>query len=275
MPCQTEGKNAAENFLDVYLATLMAESTADLDLSSSDSNSDSEGSSSESDDDFEVPLAPASDAIMTGLLGLYSQRYLADQCPINKTKANLCLLLDDWKVNRPEIFRSHLRVMPQCFDLLVATLQDDPVFHNGSNVPQMPVEDQIAIALYRFGHFGNAVSNMKVALWAGVGYGTVCLVTNHVMRAVCGERFCHSALYWPDDTAKEIAKAWVEENSCPAWRDGWLMVDGTLVPLSVRPGYYGNTFFDCKSNYSLNVQVWLIYQISWLHLICLIDCVYP
>ena len=178
MPCQTERQNAAENFLDVYLATLMAESTADLDLSSSDSNSDSEGSSSESDDDFEVPLAPASDAIMTGLFGLYSQRYLADQCPINKTKANLRLLLDDWKVNRPEIFRSHLWVMPQCFDLLVATLQDDPVFHNGSNVPQMPVEDQIAIALYRFGHFGNAVSNMKVALWAGVGYGTVHLVTN-------------------------------------------------------------------------------------------------
>ena len=95
------------------------------------------------------------------------------------------------------------------------------------------------------------------------------------MRAVCGERFHHSALYWPDDTAKEIAKAWVEENSCPAWQDGWLMVDGTLVPLSVRPGYYGNTFFDRKSNYSLNIQVWLIYQISWLCLICLIDCVYP
>ena len=27
----------------------------------------------------------------------------------------------------------------------------------------------------------------------------------------------------------ECAKAWVEGNSCPAWRDGWLMVDGTLV----------------------------------------------
>jgi len=254
MPHQTERQNAAENFLDVYLATLIAESTADPDPSSS-SDSDS-GSSSESDDDFEVPLAPAgSDAVMTGLLGLYSQRYLAEHCPINKTKANLRLLLDDWKVNRPEIFRSHLWVTPQCFDLLVSALQDDPVFHNESNFPQMPVEEQVAIALYRFGHFGNAVSNMKVALWAGVGYGTVRLVTNRVIRAVCGERFRHSALYWPDNTAKECAKAWVEENSCPAWWNGWLMVDGTLVPLSVRPGYYGNTFFDRKSNYSLNVQV--------------------
>jgi len=54
---------------------------------------------------------------------------------------------------------------------------------------------------------------------------------------------------------KAEAKDWVEKQSCPAWRNGWLMVDGTLVPLFRRPGYFGNVFFDRKSNYSLNVQV--------------------
>jgi hypothetical protein len=96
---------------------------------------------------------------------------------------------------------------------------------------------------------------MKVALWAGVGYGTVRLFTNQVMLAVCKEKFCCSALRWADNDAKEKAKNWVADASCPAWQDGWLMVDGTLVPLFMRPGFYGNTWFDWKSNYSMNLQV--------------------
>jgi hypothetical protein len=51
------------------------------------------------------------------------------------------------------------------------------MFHNNSNNPQMPVDEQLAIALFCFGHYGNGVSTMKVALWAGVGFGTVSLVT--------------------------------------------------------------------------------------------------
>ena len=95
----------------------------------------------------------------------------------------------------------------------------------------MPIDQQIAIALYHFGHYGNAASTMKVALWAGVGFGTVSLVTKQVAKALCSEPFQCSALQWSSDSAKEVTKAWVEESSCPAWRDGWLMVDGALVPL--------------------------------------------
>ena len=119
----------------------------------------------------------------------------------------------------------------------------------------MPVAEQLAIALYRFGHYGNAASQMKIALWAGVGYETVSLVTSRVMAATCSEHFRRSALRWTCDEAKETAKAWVESASCPTWRDGWLMVDGSLVPLFMCPAFFGNTWFDRKSNYSLNVQV--------------------
>ncbi|KIK71838.1 hypothetical protein PAXRUDRAFT_181755 [Paxillus rubicundulus Ve08.2h10] len=124
-----------------------------------------------------------------------------------------------------------------------------------SNVPQMAVDAQLAIALYRFGHYGNAISTTMVTLWAGVGYGTIQLVTNCIMTAVCRVGFHQAALYWPNGEEKEEAKQWVEENSCPAWRDGWAMVDGTLVPLYSRLGFYGNAWYDRKSNYSLNVQV--------------------
>src|SRR5205085_1718879 len=145
-----------------------------------------------------------------------------------------------WKVNRPEIFRSYLRISPTCFDALVSAIEGHEVFQNNSNHSQIPVPQQLAIALYRFGHYGNAASTLKVALWAGVGYGTVQLVTCRVIAAICTERFRRSALRWPSPEAKEAAKTWVEQNSCPGWRNGWLMVDGTLVPLFMWPAFYGN-----------------------------------
>jgi hypothetical protein len=49
----------------------------------------------------------------------------------------------------------------------------------------MPVEEQAAVALYQFGHYSNASSTMKVALWAGVSYGTVRNITIRVMTALC------------------------------------------------------------------------------------------
>jgi hypothetical protein len=65
-----------------------------------------------------------------------------------------------------------------------------------------------------------------------------------------------TAIDWPDEDEKEAAKEWVDSQSCPAWRDGYVMVDGTCIPLADRPGRHGNSYFDRKKNYSLNVQVW-------------------
>ncbi|KIK77730.1 hypothetical protein PAXRUDRAFT_107317, partial [Paxillus rubicundulus Ve08.2h10] len=65
-------------------------------------------------------------------------------------------LLMVWKHNCPDIFQAHVWMTPECFDVLPAALQDDPVFQNQSNVLQMPVDAQLAIALYHFGHDGNA-----------------------------------------------------------------------------------------------------------------------
>ena len=66
---------------------------------------------------------------------------------------------------------------PECFDALLAAIQGHPIFHNNSHVEQLSVDVQLAIALYRFGHYGNAASVCKVAIWAGVGFGTVTLAT--------------------------------------------------------------------------------------------------
>jgi hypothetical protein len=255
MPTQPEHQQLADTLIEAYLASVVAESQVLIDPPTSSSSDSNHQSSSSSHNTDEESLPTPSESIL-GMLGtLYSRRYLVERQPIRKSGENLRLLLTEWKHERPAIFRAHVRITPECFDVLLAALQTDPVFQNQSNAPQMNVDAQLAIALYRFGHYGNAISTTMVALWAGVGYGTVRLITHRVMTAVCRAEFRRAALYWPNEEEKEKAKQWVEENSCPAWRDGWAMVDGTLVPLYSRPGFYGNAWYDHKSNYSLNVQV--------------------
>jgi hypothetical protein len=137
----------------------------------------------------------------------------------------------------------------------VEKISGDPIFSNDSLNAQISVELQLAIALYRFGHDGNAVSQQMVAHWGGVGKGTVRLITRRVMTAVLRPNFMQEAVRYPTDEEKERAKEWVAEHSCRAWRHGWLFVDGTLIPLYKRPNWFGESYFDRKCNYSLNIQV--------------------
>jgi hypothetical protein len=157
------------------------------------------------------------------------------------------------------------------FDALVARLEHDPVFFNNSNHPQLAVELQLAVALYRFGHDGNAASLQSVANWAGLGKGTVHLCTRRVMTAVLRPSFMQQSVRMPTPAEKERAKRWVHDHSCKSWRNGWCFVDGTLVPLDERPTWYGPSYFDRKCNYSLNIQVRtvLFLSISRAHPTCI------
>ncbi|KAF8197180.1 hypothetical protein K438DRAFT_1967427 [Mycena galopus ATCC 62051] len=185
----------------------------------------------------------------------YSQRYEMPRDSFPRGPAFLRHILGPMKDSRPDLFRQELRVSPLTFDQIVAKIADDPVFANNSSNAQMPVEDQLAIALFRFGHSGNAAGLQKVANWAGVGKGTITLVTRRVMTAVLRPDFMSEAVRMPTAVEKEDTKAWVEAHSCKGWCNGWCMVDGTLVPLFDRPFWFGESYFDRKCNYSLNIQV--------------------
>lgn len=189
---------------------------------------------------------------------MYSSRYEKPRTRRLRGPGYLRHVLDVLKVEQDDRFREELRVTPATFDAIVEKLEADPIFSNDSNTAQMPVEEQVAITLYRFGHDGNAAGLQKVANWAGVGKGTVSLVTRRVMTAILRPSFLDDALHPPTEEEKEEAKRWVEENSCEAWRNGCLMVDGTLVRLFEKPKWYGESYFDRKSNYSLNIQVWCL-----------------
>ncbi|KAH8797794.1 hypothetical protein DL96DRAFT_1448945, partial [Flagelloscypha sp. PMI_526] len=153
----------------------------------------------------------------------------------------------------PKRFRQNLRVSPPTFDALLEKIRDDPIFASDGPHEQFPVEHQLAVALFRFGHSGNAASVESIAQWAGVSAGFVVKATRRVIVATL--KLHDDYIRWPSASEKERAKEWVEAASCAAWRDGWTLVDGTLVPLSDKPGFHGEAYFDRKSNYSLNVQV--------------------
>ncbi|KAI0702778.1 hypothetical protein C8Q76DRAFT_632870 [Earliella scabrosa] len=187
---------------------------------------------------------------------LYEDRYQVPRSRIPRPEQPFMHhVLHIYKLERPDLFRRELRVSPWTFDKLVAAISSDPIFSNDSPNSQFPVEQQLAIALWRFGHYGNAAGLQKVANWAGVGKGYVLLATRRVIVALTRPDFVSQTIRMPTEEEKEAAKAWVEAHSCKAWRHGWCLVDGTLVPLFVRPHWYGESYFDRKCHYSLNVQV--------------------
>ena len=167
--------------------------------------------------------------------------------------SQLPLVLDYFKRFDIVRFKRNLRVHPITFDAICSNLQH-PIFTNRSTCNQLPLQYQVAIALYRFGHEGNGVSCEAVAQWAGVSVGTVVNVTSRVIEATLSKQ--SDIIRWASVAEKEEAKSWIEEVSgCQTWRNGYCMVDGTLIPLFSKPSFYGEAYFDRKSNYSLNVQL--------------------
>ncbi len=232
---------------------------------SSGEDADDEESELESDEDmgrsYQARTKPIHSSSRVGrhvrrtLAHMYSTRYEAARNTLPRGPGYLPHVLHSNKHSRPDKFREQLRVSPYTFDRVVARLASDLVFHNESDYAQMPVEEQVAITLYRFGHYGNGASLQEIANWAGCGKGTVDLVTRRVMTALLRPDFLEENIRYPTQEEKENAKVWVEAHSCKAWRDGWCMVDGTLVPLDERPFWYGESYYDRKGNYSLNIQV--------------------
>ncbi|KAE9397026.1 hypothetical protein BT96DRAFT_823907 [Gymnopus androsaceus JB14] len=171
-------------------------------------------------------------------------------------KSYLHHILLTLKNGRPDHFRQQLCITPYTFDSIVSAIKDDEVFQNHSETAhQAPVEEQLAVVLYHFGHDGNAAALQDVSNWAGIGKGTVLLYTKWILTAVLCLEFMQKVVQLPTAEEKEEAKQWVEDHSCRAWCDGWCFVDGTLIPLYTRPYWYGESYFDRKCCYSLNVQV--------------------
>ena len=72
-----------------------------------------------------------------------------------------------------DLFVQMLHIPPHAFEVLHELIKDHAVFQNNSNVPQSPVDYQLAVTLYRMGCFGNAASLADISCTAGCGEGSV------------------------------------------------------------------------------------------------------
>lgn len=270
MPKQSQREILTEELLNLARIELLAHAlNPDIPTSSSSVSSNPEDDFFDShmfsdvlettlpSSDYNAPDFPTEQAfvLLVSAAALQSHRYLNPRTSIKKTPSQLHLLLRNYRANNPRLFRKLLRVTPHTFDALVELIQGDKTFHNNSHNQQAPVAEQLAVALYRFGHFGNAAGLEEVGLWSGFSYGTVDNCTRRVLEALRRPEIRAACIHWPSEDEKEAAREAVEDIVCEGWRDGWCMVDGTLVPLYSRPHHFGSTWFDRKSNYSMNVQV--------------------
>jgi hypothetical protein len=233
-----------------------------LDTSSGHSSTTS-GRSSGDFDSFEDQLLERWDAqIQTLATHLLTARVLDFSPPVKKL-GQLDLYLTDFRQDHPDRFRKKLRVSPLVFDRLVELIKDHNVFHNNSHIPQHPVPVQLAIFLVRVGHYGNASAPEYVAQWAGVCVGTV---INATYRCLVAFLALHDeVVMMPPEEEKERAKEYVERATCPEWRNGFLLADGTKFALFQKPGLHGEAWFDKNKNYSIDCQVSrgdLFFQVS-------------
>ncbi|KAJ7091771.1 hypothetical protein C8R44DRAFT_647289 [Mycena epipterygia] len=167
-------------------------------------------------------------------------------------------LLDHFREYSLQSWRRKLQVEPNTFDALLKMIQDDMIFYKNSNNPQFPVEVQLAVFLFRIGHYGNAASPYDTASWAGMSVGGVDKCTDRVLVAILGLH--DEAVKLPEGAQKEAAKQWVEDHSCAEWRDGFLVVDGSKIPFYECPGLHGDAWFNKDKQYSIDLQVSVFYS---------------
>jgi hypothetical protein len=174
-------------------------------------------------------------------------------CPPVRKLGQLDLYLTNFRHDHEGRFRKKLRVSPPVFDRLVELIENHEIFHNNSNIPQLPIPIQLATFLVRVGHYGNASSPEYVAQWAGISVGTVINITYRCLIAFLALH--DEAIAIPPEEEKEQAKAYVEVATCPEWRNGFLLADGTKFPLFQKPGLHGEAWFDKNKDYSIDCQV--------------------
>lgn len=64
------------------------------------------------------------------------------------------------------------------------------------------------------------------------------------------EREC---LFWPEEDERKEFSARIKEQT--GFPDCLGFVDGTLIPVSTKPGWHGEDFYSRKSNYAVNAMI--------------------
>jgi hypothetical protein len=189
------------------------------------------------------------------ILAIRQTRYLQGRSPVLKSGSLHLAWEYAQSPSDHHRFVNMLRVSPEVFQAIVTLIRDHPIYSNNSGNSQEAVEVQLGVTLYRLGRYGNGASLEDIARFAGCSEGAVELYTQRCFRAI--EALHDAFVCLPTAAEKEREKCWVDEHLGfkGTWREGWVMYDGTIVPLYAKPAVNGEAYFTRKSNYGLNAQV--------------------
>lgn len=157
-------------------------------------------------------------------------------------------------------FKVLFRVSRNTFAKILTLICDDVAFLPKLGRPQLPLELQLMIVLYRLGTYGEGY--LRTASLFGVGDGgTITNVMKRVFLAIL--KLKGKYIFWPDFNERHaIANETLSEMpQCIGY------VDGTEIRIAEKPVVYSDSFLSRKQIYSLKVQVTCDYHLKIRHLV--------
>ncbi|KAE8230518.1 hypothetical protein CF326_g4475 [Tilletia indica] len=192
---------------------------------------------------------------LQALEAVHNQRYLSARNTVARINITIGerLLAYEREGDRQR-YRQLVRMEPAAFRNIVSRLSAHPTF-NPAHGRMAPIEDQVAIALFRFGHDGNGASVGNVAELCAYSEGSIVNFTRRTVKALCALET--SVLCWASESEKEQSKAWVQDRcGVKEWRNGYASVDGVHIICAWGPGLdHGDSFMNRKRRFSFNVQL--------------------
>lgn len=142
------------------------------------------------------------------------------------------------------VFLQKFRTSRKSHRAVTRLIENHPVFQNNSNNPQVHPGWQLAVALNRFGHYGNRMNVGEVSADFDISTGSVVKYTERVMTALVD--LASDWIKWPDESRRTELSQVMREEGFPGCIG---FIDGTTIPLSQKPAMQGAAYFDRKSRY--------------------------
>lgn len=147
-------------------------------------------------------------------------------------------------------FQSFFKMSRPAFTALYQIIKYNTVFHNNSCNSKINPSIQLTTALYFFGVSGS--NTVQSAAQLGIGKGTTQLYIQHIMIALI--HLSAQYITWPTSDSAELCnmRAKIEyESQFPGCIS---FLDGIDINLLQAPSWHGETYFNCKKKYAINVQ---------------------
>jgi len=147
---------------------------------------------------------------------------------------------------------------PEAFNNLAIQIQQTEAFqwnYSSSGVMSLNrVQEILSVALYRLGRSGNGGGKRDAALQCGCSVGSIVGYTNRTVAGLL--ELNNDIMQFALEGERQHAAAWVRNTTgVEEWGKGWLVVDGTHIPLAWKPGVLSQEHFCYKGFHSINVAL--------------------